>query len=167
MNDKSKPGGADTALALLRWYVEMGVDETIGDEPVNRLAPPVPPRASAIRPTELEAAPPQSVRPVPASPPALFADSLGEAAQSARLLAARADTLATIYHGCQRYMCVFEAERQITVEHYLTVFGRGLGIEFEDRFKKFRLRQDPSACSPRPRPASARTMSMSSGPARS
>ena len=31
----------------------------------------------------------------------------------------------------------------ITVEHYLTIFGRGLGIEFEDRFKKFRLWQDP------------------------
>ena len=40
--------------------------------------------------------------------------------------------------------CVsFEAERPITVEHYLSVFGRGLGIEFEDRFKKFRLWGDP------------------------
>ncbi|HWN91876.1 MAG TPA: heterodisulfide reductase-related iron-sulfur binding cluster, partial [Verrucomicrobiae bacterium] len=56
-----------------------------------------------------------------------------------RARAAGADTLATIYHGCQRYMCVFEAERPITIEHYLTVFGRGLGLEFEDRFKKFRL----------------------------
>jgi len=60
-----------------------------------------------------------------------------------RAQAAGADTLATIYHGCQRYLCVFEAERPITVEHYLTVFGRGLGLEFEDRFKKFRLWQDP------------------------
>ena len=106
MSDKSKPGGTETALALLRWYVEMGVDETIGDEPVNRLAPRAPPRASAIRPTEPEAAPPQSVRAVAASPPAAFADSLGEAAQSARLLAARADTLAALeaaiagFDGC-------------------------------------------------------------------
>ena len=106
MSDKSKPGGPETALALLRWYVEMGVDETIGDEPVNRLAPRAPPRASAIRPTEPEAAPPQSVRAVAASPPAAFADSLGEAAQSARLLAARADTLAALeaaiagFDGC-------------------------------------------------------------------
>ncbi len=60
-----------------------------------------------------------------------------------RTRAAGAETLATIYHGCQRYMCVFEAERLITVEHYLTVFGRGLGIQFEDKFKKFRLWQDP------------------------
>ncbi len=60
-----------------------------------------------------------------------------------RARAAGADTLATIYHGCQRYLCVLETERPITIEHYLTVFGRGLGIEFEDRFKKYRLWQDP------------------------
>jgi hypothetical protein len=60
-----------------------------------------------------------------------------------RALGAGAGTLATIYHGCQRYMCVLEAERPITIEHYLTVFGRGLGLDFEDRFKKFRLWQDP------------------------
>ena len=60
-----------------------------------------------------------------------------------RVRAAGADTLATIYHGCQRYLCVFEAERPVAIEHYLTVFGRSLGIEFEDTFKKFRLWQDP------------------------
>jgi len=60
-----------------------------------------------------------------------------------RVRAAGADTLATIYHGCQRYLCVFEAERPIRVEHYLTVFARSLGIEFEDRFKTYRLWQDP------------------------
>jgi uracil-DNA glycosylase len=106
MSDKPKPGDAETALALLRWYVEMGVDETIGDEPVNRLAPHAPPRASASGPTEPEAAPLQSVRAVAAAPPAAFADSLGEAAQSARLLAARANSLAALeaaitgFDGC-------------------------------------------------------------------
>ncbi len=60
-----------------------------------------------------------------------------------RVRAAGAETLATIYHGCQRYLCVLEAQRAIAIEHYLTVFGRGLGIEFEDRFKKYRLWQDP------------------------
>ena len=60
----------------------------------------------------------------------------------ARALDAGADTLATIYHGCQRYLCVFEPESAITIEHYLSVFARGLGIEFEDRFKKYRLWQD-------------------------
>ncbi len=60
-----------------------------------------------------------------------------------RARAGGAAILATIYHGCQRLLCGFEAERPIAIEHYLSVFARGLGIEFEDRFKKFRLWQDP------------------------
>jgi len=55
----------------------------------------------------------------------------------------RADVLATIYHGCQRMICGFEAEGRITIEHYLSVFARALGIEFEDQFKKYRLWGDP------------------------
>jgi Fe-S oxidoreductase len=60
-----------------------------------------------------------------------------------RARAAGADTLATIYHGCQRMLCGFEAGRPVTIEHYLSVFARGLGIEFEDTFKKYRLWADP------------------------
>ena len=48
-----------------------------------------------------------------------------------------------MYHGGQRQLCAFEAERPITIEHYLTVFARALGIEFEDTFKKYRLWADP------------------------
>ncbi len=62
-----------------------------------------------------------------------------------RARAAGADTLATIYHGCQRLLCGFEAERPIAIEHYLSVFARGLGIEFEDTYKRFRLSGDPEA----------------------
>jgi hypothetical protein len=40
-------------------------------------------------------------------------------------------------------ICGFEAEGRITIEHYLSVFARGLGIEFEDQFKKYRLWGDP------------------------
>jgi uracil-DNA glycosylase len=104
-DDRPKPGNPHAALALLRWYVEMGADEAIAEEPSNRLAPPVPPLISAPRPPELPP-PPHSVRPVAASPPAAFAQSLGEAAQSARLLAAGADTLAALeaaiagFEGC-------------------------------------------------------------------
>ncbi len=60
-----------------------------------------------------------------------------------RARAAGADTLAGIYHGCHRMLCGFEAEGRITIEHYLSVFARGLGIEFEDQFKKYRLWSDP------------------------
>jgi Fe-S oxidoreductase len=64
-------------------------------------------------------------------------------AQLARAHAAGAATLATIYHGCQRMMCAFEPEQPVLVEHYLTVFGRALGIEFEDTFKKYKHWNDP------------------------
>ena len=60
-----------------------------------------------------------------------------------RARAGGAEILATIYHGCQRLLCGFEAERPIAIEHYLSVFARGLGIDFEDRYKKYRLWQDP------------------------
>ena len=56
-----------------------------------------------------------------------------------RARAGGADTLATIYHGCQRAMCGLERQRPITVEHYLSVFARGLGIEFEDKYKRYLL----------------------------
>ena len=60
-----------------------------------------------------------------------------------RARAAGADTLACIYHGCQRMICGFEADGRLTIEHYLSVFARALGIEFEDTFKKYRLWADP------------------------
>src|SRR6266545_1030873 len=63
----------------------------------------------------------------------------------ARAHAAGADTLATIYHGCQRLICGFEAQAPLTVEHYLSVFARGLGIEFEDTYKRWMLSGDPEA----------------------
>jgi Fe-S oxidoreductase len=79
--------------------------------------------------------------------PAVWNQMAREEIEHAR--AVGADTLATIYHGCQRYLCVFEPESPIApaspfaIDHYLSVFGRGLGIEFEDKFKKYRLWQDP------------------------
>jgi heterodisulfide reductase subunit D len=63
----------------------------------------------------------------------------------ARAHAGGADTLATIYHGCQRLLCGFEAGAPLAIEHYLSVFARGLGIEFEDTYKKWMLSGDPEA----------------------
>ncbi len=60
-----------------------------------------------------------------------------------RARALGAEILATIYHGCQRLLCGFEAEDRIVIEHYLSVFARALGIEFEDKYKTYRLWQDP------------------------
>lgn len=61
----------------------------------------------------------------------------------ARARAAGATRLATIYHGCQRLLCGFEAEGGPVIEHYLSVFARALGIDFEDTYKKYRLWRDP------------------------
>jgi len=70
-----------------------------------------------------------------------------------RARAAGATHLAGIYHGCHRDQCRFEQERPIVVEHYLTLFARGLGIEFEDTYKKYmswgdpdRILEDASPC---------------------
>ena len=68
---------------------------------------------------------------------ALIRDEIG------RARAGGAEILATVYHGCQRLICGFEAEGALAIEHYLSVFARGLGIEFEDRYKTFRLWEDP------------------------
>lgn len=50
-----------------------------------------------------------------------------------------ADIFATLYHSCQRMFCGFERWYSFKIEHYLTVFGRALGIEYEDRFKRYLL----------------------------
>jgi len=83
------------AVALLRWYVEMGADEAIGEVAPNRLAPPAPApvarSAPPIAPAEMTARPAAPAARV--APPGTFAESLPEAAQSARRLAATAGSI--------------------------------------------------------------------------
>src|SRR5689334_19699380 len=95
------------AVALLRWQVEMGADEAIGELAPDRLAPPqaaavLSPRVAAEarataplssdprRRAASETRPPSRFAPTPVAPAGAFADSLAEAAQSARALAAQA-----------------------------------------------------------------------------
>ena len=91
------------ALALLRWYFEMGADEAIGVEATDRLAPPP---AEILPPAIAAPIHGQSPRSVPAAPPAALTESLGEAAQSARRLASGADSVAALaalvagFDGC-------------------------------------------------------------------
>ena len=56
---------------------------------------------------------------------------------------AGASTFATLYHSCQRQICVEEERTSLTIEHYLSVFARALGIEYEDTYKKYRLWRNP------------------------
>lgn len=93
----------DAALALLRWYVEMGADEAIGLEAADRFAPP----EAIIQPPSMPTprAEPSS-RPVPVDPPIALTESLADAAQSARRLAAGADSVEALaalvakFDGC-------------------------------------------------------------------
>jgi uracil-DNA glycosylase family 4 len=94
------PRQREAALALLRWYVEMGADEAIDAAPANRLAPPPRPESAVPRASV------PATRAVAAAPPPAFAESLAEGAQSARLLAAEARTVAELealidaFDGC-------------------------------------------------------------------
>jgi uracil-DNA glycosylase family 4 len=112
--DPSAPGPrlpAASALALLEWQIAMGADEAIGEVAADRLAPPPPVTAmpAAVVPAPRRpsvAAAPLGVAPAVVSPPGAFAESLAEAAQSARLVAAGAatiealGTLVAAFDGC-------------------------------------------------------------------
>ena len=93
----------DDLAALLRWYVDQGLDETIGEEAIDRLAPVAPALVAAAAPparvpTPLRApvAPPRA--PVPLESPQLVED--------ARALAERCTSLAELeaavraFEGC-------------------------------------------------------------------
>ncbi len=81
----------------------------------------------------------------PAEPDAQAAWRARAARQMQAAIALGADTLATMYHGCQRLLCGYEAEQPLHIEHYLTVFGRALGIEYEDQYKRHLLTGDTDA----------------------
>jgi uracil-DNA glycosylase len=89
----------DTALALLAWSVEMGADEAIAEAPLDRLA--APPAAVESGPSYV--APPRATA---VAPPQALAESLADAAQSARLIAAAAESVAALgaaiaqFDGC-------------------------------------------------------------------
>jgi len=97
----------DAAIALLRWYVEMGADEAIAAEPANRFAPPPAPAVVATASSPSPSPPqPQASPAVAAAPPRALTESLAEAAQSARQLAATAESVAALaalvagFDGC-------------------------------------------------------------------
>jgi DNA polymerase len=103
----------ETALALLRWYVEMGADEAIAEMPQNRLQErlvsrpaPAPTVAAPSVPLHRSTSAASSPPAVAAMPPAVLTDSQGEGARSARLLAASAANVAELaarvaaFEGC-------------------------------------------------------------------
>src|SRR5207302_838638 len=99
------PREREAAIALLRWYIEMGADEAIGAEPANRFAPPPAAHEAALASVARPPAP-AAARAVAAAPPKALTESPAEAAQSARRLAASAETVAALaalvgsFDGC-------------------------------------------------------------------
>lgn len=90
MSDLSYRGfalDAETALALLQWQAEMGADEPCLDVPIDRLA-----EAAAARP----AAPAQE-------PPAPVAAGEGDHVQTARRMAAAADSLQALAEAMRSF----------------------------------------------------------------
>ncbi len=108
--DPASPGPrlpAASALALLEWQIAMGADEALGEVAPNRLAPPSPAEALPVAAIPAPApAPSPAVAPSVVAPPGALAESLAEAAQSARLLAAGAETIEALgalvagFDGC-------------------------------------------------------------------
>jgi DNA polymerase len=120
------PTSAEAALALLEWQIAMGADAALGESAPDRLASPGPgavpdgfpklrappaevhePGAVSVGDTVMRGrTPPLPTSPSLVAPPGALAESLAEAAQSARLLAANAETIEALgalvagFDGC-------------------------------------------------------------------
>jgi uracil-DNA glycosylase family 4 len=89
--------------ALLRWYVDQGLDETIGEEAIDRLAPAPPALVTAAAPPARAPTPLRPPAPPPRAPVPLESPQLVE---DARALAERCTSLAELeaavraFEGC-------------------------------------------------------------------
>lgn len=112
---------ADELLALLRWQVEAGADEAIGEQAVDHFRP-----APAVAVVAPAASPPASPIPPLVSPPVrqartiMVTESAGAGAASARVLAAACNDLAALRRAVEGFQgCGLKA----TAKH--TVFADG------------------------------------------
>lgn len=98
----------DAAAALLRWYVDQGLDEAIGEDAVDRFALPPPAAATAsVTPAAAPAATPPAPTPIrPASPPPQRAPIPLESPQlveDAREVARKATSVAELEAAVQAF----------------------------------------------------------------
>jgi uracil-DNA glycosylase len=94
--------------SLLKWYVDQGIDEVIGEEAVDRFAAPPPPAAPV--PIVQKAAAPTPIRPAPPVPAAAARGPVPiespQLVEDARVLARRCNTVAELdaavraFEGC-------------------------------------------------------------------
>jgi uracil-DNA glycosylase family 4 len=98
----------EDAAALLRWYVDHGIDETIGEEPIDRFAMPPPAAAVATQaPVPARSVAPTPIRaPVAAAPRAPVPLESPQLVEDARALAEGCTTIAELeaavraFEGC-------------------------------------------------------------------
>jgi uracil-DNA glycosylase family 4 len=121
---------------LLRWYVEMGADEAIGETPIDRTRPAVPPVVAAA--TE----PAPGPRRVPSPLPVAASAAVAAASGAAREIAAAATTLASLAEAIAVFDgCALRRTATTTVfadgnpEARLMLIGEAPGAE-EDRLGK-------------------------------
>ncbi|MBT3350510.1 MAG: (Fe-S)-binding protein [Nitrospinaceae bacterium] len=60
----------------------------------------------------------------------------------ASAVAAGADSIATIYHGCHRDLCGEEGNHPVEVENFMSILGQAMGFEYPDWTKTFKLYED-------------------------
>lgn len=52
------------------------------------------------------------------------------------------DVVVTPYHSCQRDLCIGEKSYPFQVKNFVTLIGEALGIEYQDKYKNFRMLGD-------------------------
>ncbi|HZR97148.1 MAG TPA: (Fe-S)-binding protein [Chloroflexota bacterium] len=53
------------------------------------------------------------------------------------------DTVVTVYHSCQREICQEEGSYPFTIDNWISLLARALGLpEHEDRYKRYKLLRD-------------------------
>jgi len=95
--------------SLLRWYIDQGIDETIGEDAIDRFAAP-PPQAAALPIQQQAPAAPTPIRAAPATPPAALRGPVPiespQLVEDARALAQRCHSIADLeaavrdFEGC-------------------------------------------------------------------
>jgi Fe-S oxidoreductase len=53
--------------------------------------------------------------------------------------AAQADTVATVFHSCQRVLCGLEASEPFSVVNYVSLLGESMGLSLADEYKEWKL----------------------------
>jgi DNA polymerase len=103
---------SEDLASLLRWYVDQGLDEAIGEEPVDRFAAPVPTSVPAPRqaPVQTAAQAPTPIRPTAPPAPAVVRGPVPiespQLVEDARALAQRCGSIADLeaavraFEGC-------------------------------------------------------------------